>query len=153
MFQNILIPLDGSKLAESVLTQLKIIINECRVNSVVFLQVIEPMFQGSTEAASEFNEDEIERLCNTQKFHAEEYLRKIVNDFDKNNINFVTKVVRGRVAETIVHFAEQNRINLIIMATHGCSGITCWVMGRVADRVINSSSVPIMIVRTVETNR
>ncbi len=53
----------------------------------------------------------------------------------------------GGVAEGIADYATKNDADLIIMATHGRSGISRWVLGSVADRVLRSSCVPVLMVR------
>jgi len=53
----------------------------------------------------------------------------------------------GRVVEELANFAEKNQIDLIIIATHGRSGVSRWVWGSVADRILRSSCVPVLMVR------
>ena len=50
------------------------------------------------------------------------------------------------VAEIILDFAEKNKMQLIIMSTHGRSGISRWAMGSVADRVVNHSKTPVLTI-------
>ena len=58
-----------------------------------------------------------------------------------------TMVIKGNVAESIANYAQKNNVDLIIIATHGRSGVSRWVWGSVADRVLRSSCVPIFMVR------
>ena len=51
------------------------------------------------------------------------------------------------VADSILEYAEQNRIDLIAMSTHGRTGIGRWLLGSVADRVVNHSKTPMLLVR------
>ncbi|MFC1972232.1 universal stress protein [Chloroflexota bacterium] len=53
----------------------------------------------------------------------------------------------GLVADSIAEYAQNNDIDLIVVATHGRSGISRWVMGSVADRVLRSACVPVLMVR------
>ena len=56
----------------------------------------------------------------------------------------------GKPAEEIVNYTVQNGVDLIVMATHGRSGVTRWAFGSIADKVLRSSPVPVMIVRPEE---
>ena len=57
------------------------------------------------------------------------------------------EVLEGKVAETLAHWAEQNGVDLIVIASHGRSGVSRWVMGSVADRVLRSACVPVLMIR------
>ena len=57
------------------------------------------------------------------------------------------EVLEGSVAETLAAWAEQNDVDLIIIASHGRSGVSRWVMGSVADRILRSVCVPVMMIR------
>ena len=56
-------------------------------------------------------------------------------------------VVEGNAADAIVDYAGKNDIDLIIMATHGRSGIGRWALGSVADRVVRHANAPVLLVR------
>ena len=53
--------------------------------------------------------------------------------------------IEGKPAEAIVDYAEKNGIDLIVMSTHGRSGPSRWALGSVADKVIRSSTVAVLI--------
>jgi nucleotide-binding universal stress UspA family protein len=53
----------------------------------------------------------------------------------------------GRVAETIIDYANRHSVDLIIMATHGRSGLSRWAYGSVADKVLRGADVPVLLVR------
>jgi nucleotide-binding universal stress UspA family protein len=57
------------------------------------------------------------------------------------------EVLEGKVADTLAQWAEKNGVGLIIIASHGRSGVTRWIMGSVADRVMRSACVPVLMVR------
>jgi nucleotide-binding universal stress UspA family protein len=57
----------------------------------------------------------------------------------------------GRGAESLKNYTEKNDIDLIVIATHGRSEVTRRVRGRVADKVLRSSNVPVLMVRAPET--
>ena len=62
-------------------------------------------------------------------------------------ISTQTAIIFGRAAEEIVCFAEEERIDLIVMCTHGRSGMRRWLLGSVADKVLQGTLVPVLMVR------
>ena len=75
----------------------------------------------------------------------------MVSQLGKEGIGFETEVLVGRTADTLVTYSEANDIDLILMATHGRSGISRWVRGSVADRILRASRVPVLLVRAPGT--
>ena len=86
-----------------------------------------------------------------QKSAAEDYLDKVVNGFQHEGTLIHTEVLFGRVSESLKDYTEKNDIDLIVIATHGRSGVTRWVRGSVADKVLRSSNVPVLMVRAPGT--
>jgi nucleotide-binding universal stress UspA family protein len=137
MYQKILVPLDGSELAECVLPHVKAIAGGCGTEQVVLLKVVEPL-------PAEIND---ERVRNHVMKAAEDYLVRIQAKLNKAGLAIETQVLTGIPAETISDFAQRNKVDLIALATHGRSGISRWVFGSVADKLVRSSSVPILLIR------
>ena len=147
MYQKILVPLDGSGLAECVLPHVESIAKGCGVQNVVFLRVVEPFQAPSGEARSIFTDEEIKRIDSENKATAENYLNQLVNRTKYDGVNIQTDMISGRAADSIAEYATKNEVDLIIIATHGRSGISRWVWGSVADRLLRSSCVPVLMVR------
>jgi nucleotide-binding universal stress UspA family protein len=82
-----------------------------------------------------------------QKKTAEAYLEKIVQKTALEGAVLSHAVLEGKVAEALAQWAEQNGVDLIVIASHGRSGISRWVMGSVADRLLRSVCVPVMMIR------
>jgi nucleotide-binding universal stress UspA family protein len=74
-------------------------------------------------------------------------LKKMVEGTRLEGALLSYQVLEGKVADTLAHWAEKNGVNLIVIASHGRSGISRWVMGSVADRVLRSACVPVLMVR------
>ena len=147
MYQKILVPLDGSELAECVLPHVESIAKGCGVQNIVFLRVVEPFQAPSGEARSIFTEEEIKRIDSENKATAESYLNQLINRTKYEGVNIQTEMISGRAADSIAEYATKNEVDLIIIATHGRSGISRWVWGSVADRLLRSSCVPVLMVR------
>ena len=86
-----------------------------------------------------------------QKKFAEDYLKQIADRLSGTGAKCSVQAIVGRVAESLVDYCLKNDIDLIIIATHGRSGITRWVRGSVADKILRSSKIPVMMVRAPGT--
>ena len=82
---------------------------------------------------------------------AEKYLNNIANRLSKIGLKCKKEAIVGRVAESLVDYCVKGNVDLIIIATHGHSGITRWVRGSVADKILRSSTIPVMMVRAPGT--
>ena len=145
MYRKILAPLDGSKLAECVLPHVAALAQASQVQEVVFVQVFEPFRPPPSDYV--VSEQEIARINSGNRAAAENYLQELVKRVHLEGIQKRWEVVSGRVAEALADYANKNNVDLIIIATHGRSGISRWVWGSVADRILRSSCVPILMVR------
>jgi nucleotide-binding universal stress UspA family protein len=141
MYKKILVPLDGSALAECVLPHVKAIALGCSIGKVVLLRVVEPVPPEAPPAL------DFELFQKAGLKAAEKYLAKIKAKLSKEGLKVEAKVLTGRPAETITDFAKREKVDLIALATHGRSGISRWVFGSVADRLVRSSSIPIVLIR------
>jgi nucleotide-binding universal stress UspA family protein len=119
MFKKILVPLDGSKLAEKILPRVEKLVEFCRAEvhllRVVVSYKIDPKEEGK----------EREELAQ----EAWAYLEKIVDRLRKRKVKAFAVVAYGKDAIQICDFARKNRFDLIAMATHGRSGLSRWAKG------------------------
>jgi nucleotide-binding universal stress UspA family protein len=145
MYRKILVPLDGSELAECVLPHVEALAKVPQVQEVVFVRVFEPFRIPPSDYV--VNDEEIARIEAENKAAAEKYLKELVEGVHLDGIQQRWEVLRGRVAETLADYANKNNMDLIVIATHGRSGVSRWVWGSVADRVLRSSCVPVLMVR------
>ena len=145
MYQKILVPLDGSELAECVLPHVEAIARGCHVKSIVFDRVVEPFHQPAGDYV--FDAEEMQRIDAQQKLAAEDYLEKIFSKIDQSSAAFKTEAMFGRPAEILADYAAKNQFDLIVIATHGRSGVSRWIWGSVADRILRSACVPVLMVR------
>jgi nucleotide-binding universal stress UspA family protein len=144
MYNKILVPLDGSKFAESALEHAREIARGSSVDKVILLRVIEPLIVDVKDfiAAERVREAEEKRETEAKK-----YLDKVAAELKKDNIPVETKlIVDGQPAEKILEVASDEKVDLIAMSTHGRSGFQQWVFGSVAQRVLVHSSIPILMV-------
>ncbi len=146
MYSRILAPLDGSELSEKSLEHVKELAARSSSLEVVLFMVLERVSYLMYASNASFNQDSIIESEKRIQVHAQEYVDKLVNRLKKEGIYAQTVVVWGRPADEICNCAEKNNIDLIVMSTRGQSGVSRWAFGSVADKVIRSSTIPILII-------
>lgn len=146
MYQKILVPMDGSELAECVLPHLQAIAKGCNVPNVTLARVVEP-FRTIATGEYTFSEEDIKRIDSESKAAAKKYLDQIAGQLKKDGISAKTEVLTGRAGDTLAEYAARIDADLIVIATHGRSGVSKWVWGSVADKLLRSACVPILMVR------
>ena len=145
MYKKMLVPVDGSEFSACVLPHVEAIAVGCRVPEVILLIAVEPLliaFTGEGSMSGDVSRDVEKRGLE----YAKDYLAKVADKLKKGGIAAQTVVVKGRAADEILNYADKNGVDLIIMSTHGRSGVTRWVLGSVADRVVRRSTVPVLAV-------
>lgn len=142
MYKKILVPLDGSELSESSLQYAKTIAAGCGVTELVLLSVIEPV----TQMAAYLSESWLKELEERNRAAIENYLTKIASKLRSEGMAIQTAIARGNPAKEILSYACDNRIDLIIMSTHGSSGITRWFIGSIARKVVRHSAIPVLMI-------
>ena len=146
MYQKILVPLDGSKLAECVLPHLEALAKGCQVKSVQLVRAIEPL-QKVVGGDYIMSPEEVARLNAEAKAEAEKYMQQMVSGLKWPGVNVSGEIISGRAAETLAEYGTKSGAELIIIATHGRSGVSRWVWGSVADRILRSACIPVLMVR------
>ena len=146
MYQNILVPLDGSELAECVLPHVESIAKGCGVKNLIFLRVAEP-FHMPPAGREGLTDEHIEKIEAQSRMNAEEYLNQLVSRVSYDGVRPKWTVISGRAADAIADYATKNNADLIIISTHGRSGVSRWVWGSVTDRILRSACVPVLMVR------
>jgi nucleotide-binding universal stress UspA family protein len=137
--------MDGSALAEAVLPHVESIAKGCGLPEVVFLRVVEPAH--GDEGFYNYDQKDIKEVDKENKAAADKYLAELVKRTKWAGVKVSSQVIMGRAFEDIVNYASDNDADLITIATHGRSGVSRWVWGSVADRVLRSSCVPVLMVR------
>jgi len=143
MYKKILAPVDGSELSECSLAHVKAITSGCKVPQVVLLRVIEPL-EHSGMIDSNINKMYVKMLKEVE-VKIEDDLAKLADSLNSEGIATQTAIARGVAANEILDYASKNNVDLIIMSTHGRSGIVRWALGSVADKVLQYSQVPVLI--------
>lgn len=153
MYQRILAPLDGSELAECTLVHIKTIALGCKVPEVFLLRVIEPLPAQTVDALTEAGGSMLSDLEEMNREVAREYINQTRAKLKAEGLETSAVIVSGHAAEEILKYAQDHKIDLIIMGTHGRSGISRWVMGSVTTHVINHSLCPVLTVTPKECRK
>ena len=142
MYRRMLVPLDGSELSEVVFPYVRELAG--RLGLDVILLHVHTLEERETVP---LHRAYIERKAEIIKCQVEEVRERIGVGPEGKAIQLRGELAEGYPAEEILRYADDNDIDLILMATHGRSGVKRWVMGSVAEKVLYVSEIPIWLVR------
>lgn len=144
MFNKVLVPLDGSELSECALPYLKKLASGGTVGEVILLTV-DNVNIPYNDMGSDFNYQAFRSAALDKD---RKYLAGVQSDLRAEGLRAETKVIEGgNPAQAITDFSEKSGVELIIMATHGYTGVKKMLMGSVAFKVLHESHVPVLLVR------
>ncbi len=145
MYKKILVPLDGSEVAETALGEAEKLAKSFDADIFLFQVVPFMPVYGSPELVTPLIVDE------KQKDSAEKYLAGIAQRLREKSFKVATEVRTGQqVAVEIIDYARETGAEIIVMCTHGRSGITRWLLGSVALKVLTRGETPILLTRSRE---
>jgi len=155
--RTMLVPLDGSKLAEAVLPHVEALAKQrgAELVEVVLLRVCEPpvIISDYPEAVMALTwEEHVEQATAWSRRVAEQYLAGVEKRLKDAGLRVRSEVVVSEFpgrnpAYDIIEYANRNPFNIIVMATHGRSGVSRWAYGSAADKVLQGVSSPVFLVR------
>lgn len=143
VLKRILLPLDGSPLGESALPHVEELASKTNAE-VLLLQVVIPLertipIEGYTVHLADVYADVLAQ--------AKTYLTKMEQRLKQKGIAARYEVISGLPASVIIDYARDKAVNLVAMSTHGRSGVSRWVLGSVADKVLHGCRSPLLLVR------
>jgi nucleotide-binding universal stress UspA family protein len=145
MYQKVLVPLDGSDLAECTLSHLKSLIKDGSVGEVTLLNVVKIDIPW---AELENEQIDLNALREPLFAASRKYLADAESRLGLQGSNVKKESIEAnRPADTITDYARKNGMDLIVMATHGYTGLKKLMLGSVASGVLNQSSVPVLLIR------
>jgi nucleotide-binding universal stress UspA family protein len=145
MYKKVLVPLDGSDLAECALSHVKSLFEDRSLEEVTLLNVIKFDFLWGEEYPIPIDINLIrEPLLSSSK----KYLAEIESRLRSKGIKVKTVSLEANgPAYAIADYAQKNGMELIVMSTHGYTGFKRLMLGSVASGVLNLSSVPVLLIR------
>lgn len=143
MYKKILVPLDGSELAESVLAQVVPLVRLTDGEIILFRVVSLPtsayMVGTDPRLAVDLREE--------AEAEATEYLNGIVAKLRADGVRAAAEIGAGVVADAIKDYAKNIHADLIAMSTHGRGGLARLMIGSVADQLVRDSHLPVLLIR------
>ena len=148
MYKKILVPLDGSELAECALPHAEEIASKCGAD-IILVSVTERVkgYRPVDEYSSTFGETLVPEAAGKLTEQGQKYLDRIAKGLEDKGIKVQTEMLMGNPAEELTIYAKTEKCDLIIMASHGRSGPSRWARGSVAEKVSQSSITPILVIR------
>ena len=148
MYDRIIVPLDGSDLAETALAEAERI---ARVNDapLLLLRVTDPIetsWYGTVATAMDFSA--VQEVMTNETGAATAYLDGVAQQVRETGLTVDTETRQGRASRAIVEAAQPG--DVIVMASHGRSGVSRWLLGSVAEDVLRHASVPVLLIRATE---
>ncbi len=151
MYKKILVPLDGSELAEAVLPHVESIVQAMGAE-VILLRVPEYAYETGEPLPGALprtpvllpddREAELREVTN--------YLNRVKLKLSLRGVHVSIEVREGQVAETITELARETGADLIAMSTHGRTGLSRMVFGSVADEVLHQANQPVLLIRPLQ---
>ena len=148
MIERIIVPLDGSEHSESVLPHAVTLAKALDARVVLLHAVSEPVIDMFADEPIVW--DNIDELRESARLAAAEYLQRVSNRLTAEGVNTTVHNVYGIAADVILDYAKSPSDDLIAMSTHGRSGIRRFVLGSVANRIVNATEAPLLLVHTGE---
>lgn len=143
MFKKVLVPLDGSELAECALPFVKDMVKEGSIGQVILLRSVNVDFRMGAPGNFDINAMR-ENIFNESGRYLAEVQAKLVSE----GITVQTESLEGnRPADVISNYVQKNGVDMIVIATHGYTGLKKLMLGSVALGVLHESRVPVLLVR------
>jgi nucleotide-binding universal stress UspA family protein len=146
-YRKIMVPLDGSALANQALVHARMLAAGLRAELILFRAVEEVhttvVRRHSTQLAAELDIETQPVLLK----QAGKDLQKVIELLELRELKPQVVVEMGEPAEAIVNYARANPVDLIVMSTHGRSGLARLVYGSVAEKVLHLAPCPVLLVR------
>jgi nucleotide-binding universal stress UspA family protein len=144
MYKKVLVPLDGSALAEKVLPHVSALAKAtgAEVTLITVIQLTMGASASKLEAAPEAHNRAL-------MAEAQLYLQKVQRDLKNQWVAAHYFALEGDIAGEIITYGEQKGFDLIAMATHGRSGVDRFIMGSIAEKVVRSTVKPVLLIRAL----
>jgi nucleotide-binding universal stress UspA family protein len=151
MIKKILVPLDGSKLAECVLPYVEEFAT--KLAAEVALISVTHRVQGywPFDDPSQPNETRLvpQGTCSREEL-ALKYLNTAAKGLEEKAIKVTKEVVCGQPAQEIFFYANDNHCDLIVISTHGRSGLSKLTHGSIATKILKLATVPVTVIRPLK---
>lgn len=145
MYKRVLIPVDGSEMAEAIVPFILDIAGPLDLD-VVLLQVNRPIPPIALEGSQYIEVEDVEG----RREAAEAYLAGLAAEMKAKGVRVTTRVRRGEPVAEILAAAKDEGADLIAMTTHGRSGFTRVLFGSIAEGVLRHAPIPVFLMKQAE---
>ena len=142
MYKKILVPLDGSEVAEAVLPHVERLAKDNDAEIVLLRVAVNPAFEFALSDPAI-----AAKVVSDLEEESKQYMSAMEARLKGQGFKVTSDIVEGGVANAILREAEERGVDLIAMSTHGRSGVARWLIGSVADKVVRASPLPVLLVR------
>jgi nucleotide-binding universal stress UspA family protein len=141
---RIIVPLDGSELAETVLPYVEALAKAMSLEVTLVRSLrFDGFYTVYTDGYAVPNSADLESEIEAE---AIDYLKGVTKNLAAGGLDVNWKLLRGEAARTIVDLAHETSQDLIALTTHGRSGLTRWVLGSVAEKLVRASGDPVLVI-------
>ena len=149
MYKKVLVPLDGSALAECTLSHVKNLFKDGSVGEVTLLNVVKVDLPWAAMGSDQYSKGiDINAIREPLFIASRKYLADIESRLGSEGIKVKTESLEGnRPADTITEYAEEKGMDVIIIGTYGYTGLKKLMLGSVAFGVLHQSHIPVLLIR------
>ena len=142
MYRKILVPLDGSKVAEGVLPHARALAYSEGAELILLTVGANPIMDYA------FSDPGIAQMAiDEQEERSKKYILEVEGQLKAGGFRTSTLLRVGAVVDVILGVADEMQVDIIAMSTHGRTGPARWLLGSVAERVVQNSKVPVLLIR------
>lgn len=138
MYKKILVPLDGSEASETALPHAQALAKQFGAE-IELISVVVPTMMGDPSMSNVIEKEEVSEET--------AYLDGKVTELTKAGFKASARVAEGLITDAILHAQVAEGVDLIVMATHGRTGLKHLLLGSVAESVVRTAKAPVMLVR------
>lgn len=145
MFKRIIVPLDGSDLASEALTSARELAQRLDIELHLVRAIDPTVLTRVGTMGMGFDYTAVDELLSEEEKDATQYIESQVSSLRADGQKVSGIVLRGYAAAAVISVAQEG--DLIVMASHGRTGVRRWFLGSVAEEVLRQSTVPVMLIR------
>ena len=145
MYQRVIVPLDGSERAEAALAH-AVHLSRADQVPILLVRVVGYPYLEQGNWSWALQREAIDQVVNEETAEAESYLQDVSDRLAADGLSVAYELRRGAVDRAILDGGEPG--DVIVIASHGRGGLARWFLGSVAEDVIRSAIVPVLLIRT-----
>ncbi len=144
MYKKILVPLDGTTLAETVLPYAEDLAKT--EDAEIILLTVPNIPRADVFVRNVTMASVMENIQRDAEAAAAKYVNDKAEGLKEDHVKVSVMVQEGPVPDAIIQVAEAAHVDMIAMATHGRTGFQRWLMGSVADQIVHGTHIPVMLI-------